>query len=213
MFKKIMSEIFNIFIKSLDTPIELEIKKFEGVQEKYIMGISNKERGFEAINEIVIHGTGKGVTNIPDLNKWMMNPGEHKEDRYNKGIGLFHYAIDKDGSIWSVIDDRFWTYHSSSGAHDKRTIGIELMNGVQYNQGKYTKAQYRSLEELILNLMSKYPIVNITSHKYNKVVYSKDNSYYECPGNFNWKAIDTILNNNDYTFKKDGNLRYNISTS
>jgi N-acetyl-anhydromuramyl-L-alanine amidase AmpD len=170
----------------------MNIIKDHRIFEKYFEPISEVfER--ENIREIVIHGTGGGAS-AQGIIKWMLNggvmaDGSKREDLYKRGIALFHYLIDRNGDLYHLIPDRYWCYHSSSGRHDIKTIGVELVNTVSGNKGKYEVEQYDSLFSLIKKMMTLYPIKYIAGHGGNKLNYS--GSYKECPGEkFNWKMLE-----------------------
>lgn len=158
------------------------IKDFD-VTKKYHNGFIRK---LQSITEVVIHHTaGRGT--YKTLKKWMIG-GERKK-QYKKGVALFHIAIDKDGSIYQLGKFTRWFYHSSSGRHDKKTIGIELI----HYEGNFTKEQYRSLEYLLFDFFPKMfnNYSRIVAHDYNKNKYSGNRK--GCPGNtFDWYLIKNM---------------------
>lgn len=138
--------------------------------------------------EIVIHGTGGG-SSAKAMIDWMMGGERAKE--YVKGIALYHYLIDFNGDIYEIISPNKWVYHSSSGAHDRLTIGIELMNKSASNNDGFTTEQYKALFKLIDNLMEQDRIISIVGHGYNAKKYS--NYDKNCPGNFDWEKLGKYL--------------------
>lgn len=144
-------------------------------------------------NELVLHGTGGG-----DTYNWVLNGGRAK--LYVKGIALFHYLIDLEGTITEIIDPEKWVYHSSSGRHDRRTIGIEMMNIDRNNENQYNELQYLSLFDLFVELIFKYDIKYITSHQRNAMEYSS--KIKECPGNFDWDRLSQWLHDSGFVFKR-----------
>lgn len=167
------------------------------IREKYHSGFERTK----PITEIVIHGTGGG-SNAESLLSWMED-GERGED-YKKGVALFHYLNDRNGNVYNIIDPERWVYHSSSGAHDEKTIGIENVNPDASNNLGYTDAQYDALEGLILQLLNDYSDINsIIGHGQNKLKYS--GSYKKCPGEFfQWERLETALNQAGYNFQYNG---------
>ena len=162
--------------------------------------VRNKfNQGFDRtipVNEIVLHGTGGG-SNAQSILKWMMS-GE-RGDEYKKGIALFHALVDTNGDIYQIIDTNKWVYHSSSGAHDKETIGIECLNTTSGNTGDINEEQYSALLEYIQMLLNKYLITRIVGHDFNDLKYSKKTK--GCPGpKFQWDKIKSYLTDNGYTF-------------
>lgn len=146
----------------------------------------------ENIEELIIHGTG-GADSAKGLISWMMSPdGRHKE--YSQGIGLFHYVIDPKGDTIQLYDPfNTWMFHSSSGLHDKKTIGVELCNADPKNQKEYTRAQYIYLVELIKEIYKEIPIKKISGHTVTAIEYSGKPNKTPCPGNFNWIFFGDLL--------------------
>jgi len=161
------------------------------VFNKYFKDISKPfERPLGSIREIIIHGTGGGKNEESIIN-WMLS-GERAAE-YKKGIALYHYSIDRDGSVTQIIPDNYFVYHSSSGAHDRVTIGIELLNPYVDNHGGYTDEQYVSLLNLINGLKEKYPITVIAGHGATGNKYS--NKPKNCPGEFfDWDIVQNRFN-------------------
>jgi N-acetyl-anhydromuramyl-L-alanine amidase AmpD len=144
---------------------------------------------------IVIHGTGG-----PGTYQFVLDGGRKK--LYKEGIALFHYLIERDGKIIEIIDPDRWVYHSSSGKHDEKTIGIELLNNDKDNQDQYTNAQYESLFFLIFDyLFSRYRIRIIASHNRMKEKYSGGNK--KCPGNFDWDKLETEFKKRRLSYHHD----------
>ena len=88
-----------------------------------------------------------------------------------KALGVSpHYLIARDGTTYHLVADQDIAYHagvSKMPPPDGRTnvndfsIGVEMINTLD---GKFTPAQYASLNSLIATLKSKYPIKNILGH-------------------------------------------------
>jgi hypothetical protein len=184
------------------------------IRTKYKEGWINKIRK-QPIKEIVLHGTGGGNT-IEGFLRWMFD-GE-RANEYFKGTALIHYVIGKEGEIVEIIDPEYYTFHSSSGFNDMKTICIELINSSKSNRDPYTKKQYIALEKLIFkHLIKLYPtITRITSHRFNILTYNTpkviQQKLKQCPGEgFDWNKLDEMLKENKYNYQVSGNLRYNIS--
>lgn len=163
-------------------------KKFhKGFKRIKLAPQSKIKASLNFIEEVVIHGTGGGQSANGLLN-WMLKGERGKQ--YKKGIALFHFLIGRQGEIYQVGFLDRWYYHSSSGRHDKKTIGIELLNPEPVNMGAYTERQYVALEDLLFNMLfSTCPnICRIVSHDYNSNTYS---GYRKgCPGaDFRWERL------------------------
>ena len=145
---------------------------------------------------LILHGTAGGHKNIDCLN-WMHTTGR---PRYPKGIGIFHYLIDRETDLINeLVNPDFWYHHASCGWFDKHTIGVELINPNRQNGGRYTDIQYKNLVDLFDYLQQYYPLTTIMSHKRAKQKYS--NGTKECPGNgFDWIKFETMLMDKGYDF-------------
>jgi hypothetical protein len=173
-------------------------KYFHAIEDQFIRKVDN-------VKEIVIHGTGGGKSARAILN-WML-AGERAEE-YKKGIGLFHSEIDLNGDQYNILSPLYWCYHSSSGPHDKLTIGIELVNPTIGNTGGYTDAQYKALFETIDAYLGLFPITTICGHGYNGHKFSS--KYKSCPGNFDWKRLLEFLVQENFNPKKIDKECYEI---
>jgi N-acetyl-anhydromuramyl-L-alanine amidase AmpD len=167
---------------------------------KIDLAIRNKwHKGFERPvhpSEIVIHGTGGGGTY-----SYILNGG--RADEYRRGIALFHYLVDRDGTVTEIIDPDRWVYHSSAGRHDSKTIGIELLNPSRANDEEYTDKQYTALGLLLQELMERYTIRVIRGHSRSYEMFNgKTKPNPQCPGNFNWDYITNQLELGEYIYVK-----------
>lgn len=170
------------------------IVKNLSIREKYSQGFTRSAPP----TEIIIHGTGGG-SSPAGIIKWM--EGGERASQYRRGIAIFHYLVGRDGSITEIIDPGKWVYHSSSGRHDERTVGIENINPDPGNHGEYTTPQYVSLLELIDYLMGMYPIRTIAGHGETAVRYSGPQAKKNCPGEgFDWQTLADHLVGNGLQF-------------
>lgn len=181
----------------------MKIIDYPSIREKYHQGFPRENPP----TEIVIHGTGGGASAQGVLN-WMFSPGGRVAE-YKRGIALFHAMIDVNGDIYQIINNDKWVYHSSSGEHDKQTIGIECVNLVHLNNGDITANQYGSLFAYINLMMAKYPITSIVGHDYNNLKFS--NMKKGCPGPFfQWPALEDFMLGCGYLFDYEDMHLYNI---
>jgi len=180
------------------------------IRTKYQQGWINKIRKND-ITELVLHSTAGGLS-AEGLLKWILSGERSKE--YYKGIALFHYLIDRDEPhIVEVIDPSYWVYHSSSGTHDKETIGIEMLNPSKTNRAPVTENQYTLLFNLIFkHLLPTYPTIkSIVSHDHNMQFYSKLTPK-GCPGSgFDWTRLEKELTKNNIKFNRKGVGDYEVT--
>ncbi|EKE20238.1 MAG: hypothetical protein ACD_8C00034G0002 [uncultured bacterium] len=113
----------------------------------------------------------------------------------DKIIGIYkqydvsaHYLISRDGTAYRLVEDKNISWHAGvSKVPDGRTnvndfsIGIEMINTMD---GKYTEAQYETLNQLIKNLKSKYEIKYILGHDEISPGRKTD------PWNINWDKVN-----------------------
>lgn len=177
------------------------IKQDEIVRNKFHSGRSRK-LWLGKVKEIIIHGTGGGGTL-----GWVQGGG--RAEQYYRGVALFHYLIERDGSIWEIIDPDRWVYHSCRGKKDRNSIGIEMENLTRNNRGTYTEEQYASLMWLTFEyLMERYPKASIImSHKRAWQKNSRGRRSKECPGiGFNWSILEKYMKDNSIRYDHD--VRY-----
>lgn len=170
----------------------MEIIVDNRIRDTYNAGL---DRDGKSVTEITIHSTAGGGDTIG----WMVKGGymgkdtngvaKYRKDDYKKSIGLFHYHISKAGLVTEIIDPTYYVYHSSSGTHDKYTIGIELEKDHSNNSDTPTDIQYNTLREMISYLKNKFPtITTLASHDYNAKYYS-NRPPKPCPGTFDWNKL------------------------
>jgi N-acetylmuramoyl-L-alanine amidase len=110
---------------------------------------------------------------VKEIDEW------HRAKGWFNGCG-YHYVIRRDGTVETGprLSDK--GYHP--GAHcrglNQISIGVCLVGGVRRNDKKkvngwentrphnnFTKAQFRSLRELLFNLKQKFPRVRVIGHR------------------------------------------------
>lgn len=157
------------------------------VRNKFSKG-KRRLRGKNQVDTFVIHGTAGGGT----LN-WMrnMSTNSFRGKRYKRDIGLFHFIIERDGSITEIIDPTRWTHHATIGRRDAKTIGVELVNPSSTNTISYTKKQYESLIWLYTYLRYRDGYKNMKSMASHARLKSKyGNGWKNCPGRgFSWESF------------------------
>ena len=157
----------------------MNITKDDIIRTKFHAGFS---RDNTPVKEITIHATGGGGTL-----GYVQSGG--RAELYRQGIALFHYLIRVSGEVVEIIDPDNWVYHSSSGQHDKETIGIEIEKPSITNSGLPKVEQMSALLDLVGCLRSQYPSISIiATHDYNRKVYSNQPPK-PCPGDFDWSTI------------------------
>jgi N-acetyl-anhydromuramyl-L-alanine amidase AmpD len=103
--------------------------------------ISKERSDSSKVSYIVLHHTG-GSTFL---------------DAYNtlnqRGLSV-HYIIDREGTIYYLVDEKRLAYHAL-GFNDV-SIGIEIVD-TGYKSDSFTAAQYNSIKKLIDSIISRWP--------------------------------------------------------
>ena len=188
VISKVTSGIVDYVSELMSRPGLPTVEIEERVQTLYACGIAGKQRQPGSVLEIVVHGTGGGDGTVDQFVAWQLG-GEFASD-YNKGIGLVHFVIGRDGQIVQTIDPhRFWTWHSTSYMHDQFTVGIELCNPSFSNSTPYTNEQYAALACLCYKIIRENPkCKQIQSHNWTGLTYSGIGK--PCPGTvFDWQRL------------------------
>ena len=173
------------------------------VRDKYCKGFDRST----PIAEIVIHATGGG-SSTESMIEWML-AGERATE-YENGVALFHYLTSPDQPTVEIIDPDKWVYHSSSGYHDKETIGIENIKPDSQNKGYLPPDQMQALCELVATLLLKYPSISrIVSHDFNAQKFS-GRGPKPCPGDFSWNDFIECISVSGITIEKLSDQEYKI---
>jgi hypothetical protein len=118
------------------------------------------------IENIIIHEadtpTGKEFS-VKDIDQWHIERGFHRNDNWRIGFNPslfacgYHYVIKLDGTVETG------RHEDEVGAHcsglNSTSIGICLIG-----KGKYTPAQWKSLQKLVEGLKAKYENAKIKGH-------------------------------------------------
>lgn len=108
-----------------------------------------KHGGWQVPTEIIMHHT--------------VTPTVKSAINALKARGLsYHYLIDKDGSIYELVDPNFKAWHAKG--YNNNTIGISFVCGGKY--GPVNEEQHKASIWLINYLKTKHPINSLTGHKY-----------------------------------------------
>ena len=151
-----------------------------------------------APDTITIHGTAGGV-DADGLFRWW-NTLPQKTDNWSvgktaamrRGIGFYHYLIDRDGTVYKMLDEHLWSFHSHAGRNDSRSIAVALVNPHRLNNFQYTDEQYHALHTLITDIQTRHFIKTIDSHNSRALRFSglKPPQVTPCPGNgFDWERL------------------------
>lgn len=164
------------------------------IRDKYNQGFVRRD---DEVTHLIVHGTGGG-RKAEDCIKWMINGGDlgggkSRESQYRRGVALFQFLIDRDGTVIELLNPHKWVYHSSTMDFDRHTIGVELINPDRSNGGHYTDNQYLSLVQLYTFLRERFRnMYYITGH--GSIKRQRTNKTKACPGDgFNWKVLNLDL--------------------
>jgi len=119
------------------------------------------------VDMVVIHYTA-GTTWISAYSTFRENPTQYST----------HYIIDRDGTVYYIVDESLEALHAGAEVNDD-SIGIDLVNlGNQY----YTESQYSSLNALLKDIESRHPLIK---HNNRQIV-----GHYETPQGIANKKVD-----------------------
>lgn len=115
------------------------------------------------INQIIVHCSST---------KWSMDIGAkeirkwHTQENGWSDIG-YHWVIRRNGTIEPGRDEK--TNGAHARGYNSHSIGICMVGGlndkVNKTEANYTFQQYTSLDYLVKELRSKYPISEVLGHK------------------------------------------------
>ena len=169
-------------------------------------------RNSSKIKIIIIHYTA--LKNTTDGISYLCN-------KVNKVSS--HYFISQDGTVYSLVDDKFRAWHAGQSYWEGRTdinsisIGIELDYSPYGKNNKYSKKMISSLKKLLIKIQKKYEISknHILAHSDVAPFRKKDPGKY-----FPWKILrnEKIILNFQYVTKKNRKIiecwfnKYNIKS-
>ena len=160
------------------------------IAEHYTEGFARSQ----PLRWLVIHGTGGGGL-LPWVRTAYLRPNSAQFRNYRNGIALFHYGIERRGTVSRFIRDDRWVYHASIGQLEHGTIGVENENLSRDNSGPYTIEQYQSLATLCAFLFREHAtLCEIVSHLYCQQYISGLPKTKPCPGaGFDWRHFISEL--------------------
>lgn len=170
----------NPTISPKTTIVPAEKKSSLAIVDKAVsfgFSVPSKQR---SIDTIVIHSS----YDLIGLEKYSVSGTIKEYEEYKVSP---HYLIDRQGTIYRLVDDANIAYHAGeSQMPDGRTgvnafsIGVEMLNT---EQDQYTDKQYQSMKNLIVYLKERYPIKFVVGH--NDIAPGRKTD----PWNFDWKKL------------------------
>src|SRR5437867_1938539 len=127
---------------------------------------------------IIIHST---ESSLPSALR-TLSRGKVSYGRYITRGGHAHYLIAKDGTIYRILDPRYWANHAGVSMwnglqdHSIYCIGIELEG---YHNVPFEPEQYRSLKWLLDVLKRRYQIKDRNVLEHFRIAYSQPNHYHK----------------------------------
>lgn len=153
-FKFIMPKKETLYMKLIDISDTLKVGpgKFGSRQEKII-------------NKVIVHQSLSDADTIA-INRYHISPNNHIKSGGCPKI-CYHYTIEKDGTIYKVNSESSIVWHCAG--QNLNSIGICVLgdfDAIEYTgkNGSPTKKQFKSLELLLNNLVSKYNLEKINTH-------------------------------------------------
>jgi N-acetylmuramoyl-L-alanine amidase len=150
---------------------------------------------------IIIHST---ESRLPSALR-TLSRGKVWRGRYVTRGGHAHYLIARNGSVYRILDPKYWANHAGvsmwggqEGLSDY-SLGIELEG---YHNVPFSEAQYRSLGKLLQILQKRYGIEDRNVLEHYRVAYSAPNHHHQSklrgrkldPGAENFDRLKAGLN-------------------
>lgn len=187
-------------------------KKLDESKIKVDYSVTNKwhkgwKRPLDQITEAVVHHTA-GSGTWQGLRDWMLSVTGKRKANYKRGIGLFPFVIQKNGTLAKFGPIARWWYHSHAGKHDSETIGIEII----HNKGSFSKQQYETLFWLLFEYIPFHceNYKSIVSHDHNMMKYTGKKK--SCPGpDFEWAKLEKEMGKRKISWNFKSYRGYNIA--
>jgi len=187
-------------VKNMELPINT-INPSEGVD----MGGVSREPNLDYSTKYRLTGLRRSKGAVVDRVVLHHTGDRSAEQTYgtlvDRGLSV-HYIIDKDGTIYYLLDESLRAAHAF-GFND-RSIGIEIVN-LGTKSDAFTDEQYRSVERLLRDIAERWPQISYDSQHIlghyqtskivcdNKVRYSVRSDAvcgkYDPSPNFDWSRI------------------------
>ncbi len=143
---------------------------------------------------IVVHST---ESSLPSALR-TLSRGKVWHGRYVTRGGHAHYLIARNGTIYRILDPRYWANHAGvsmwNGLEELSdySLGIELEG---YHNVPFSEAQYQSLKWLLGILKKRYNIADRDVVEHYRVAYSAPNRFHS--SNLRGRKSDPGVDNFD----------------
>jgi hypothetical protein len=97
-----------------------------------------------------------------------------------------HYIIDRDGTIYYLVDEKKMALHAKGW--NARSIGIELVN-TGHKEMEFTPNQYNSLNKLIDDIAARWPSIKKTNTHIIGHYEASESGKWDPSPNFDWTKI------------------------
>ena len=141
------------------------------VSDKYNLEAPSRPNNI-LIDRIILHHTGDDAA------------GKTYQTLKNRKLSV-HYIIDRDGTIYYVVDELKMAQHAKGW--NARSIGIEVVNTGYYDM-EYTDAQYKSVNNLINDIASRWPSIK-ADNEHVIGHYEATTGKWDPSPNFEWARI------------------------
>lgn len=97
-----------------------------------------------------------------------------------------HYIVDRDGTIYYLVDESKLTFHAKGW--NARSIGIEIVN-TGYKSMDYTQAQYNSIKNLVNDIARRWPSIKADDEHVIGHYQASTSGKWDPSPNFDWAKI------------------------
>jgi N-acetylmuramoyl-L-alanine amidase len=129
---------------------------------------------------IIVHSTESRLASALRT----LSRGRVRRGRYVTRGGHAHYLVARNGTIYRLLDPRYWADHAGTSMWDGRenlsdvSLGVELEG---FHDQPFTAEQYRSLRWLLGVLRRRFQIESRDVLEHCRVAYTPPNRYYSRP--------------------------------
>lgn len=162
--------------------IEIPLISFEDIETKPGVMFSNLyygklvyRRRHKDVNRIILHHTGDSEAS--------------KTFRTLRKRGLsVHYIVDRDGTIYYAVDEKWLAYHAIG--YNEGSIGIEIVNTGKADM-QYTNEQYNSINALGRDIARRWPSIEWDNEHVigHYQATTPEAGKWDPSPNFNWARI------------------------
>ena len=158
-------------------PAEINTVPDIDVSYKYSLQKYSAKRSNDVVDRVKLHHTGS------------LDAESAIKTLEQRGLSV-HYLIERDGTIYYLVDEGRIAYHAKGW--NSRSIGIEIVN-TGYISMQYTEQQYTAIKNLIDDIITRWPSLKMDNEHIIAHYQATDSGKWDPSPNFDWAKLG--LNN------------------